>query len=48
MDSGEHVGSETRRIVLISAEERWRIVLDQSLMVAHLNLAFLCVDHLPD
>ncbi len=84
LDSGEHVGSETRHSVLISAEGRWRIVLDQSngqdlgvaepepgygralkpsflvcrpftrlyactyvhiKLCAHLNLAFLCVDH---
>ncbi len=30
LDSDEHVGSKTRHRVLISAEGRWRIVLEQS------------------
>ncbi len=37
LDSGEHVGSETRHRVLISADGRWRIFLDQSNGQAWLN-----------
>ncbi len=37
LDSGERVGSETRHRVLITAEERWRIVLDQSIGLEWLN-----------
>ncbi len=44
MDSGEHVGSETRPTVWISAEGCWWIVLDQSSGAwrVTLNLAVLC------
>ncbi len=56
LDSGKHVGSETKHRVLISAEDvgayslgpeqRPRVIKPEpSWMVAHLNVAFLCVDH---